>query len=257
MASGPAETTQAAAVPDALSSQPKLSPSVEVSSTRQSRVRRREDAIVAAAREMFTTHGYAKTTMAMIARAAGVADGTLYTYFENKEALARGVIADFYKRLTDSSQAGVDGRRTTRTKLDFLARHHLQRIMDERGIIEMLPTLMSSLSDYEGSDVHSLNKTYVAVFDRTVREGRASGDIPSDADVRVLRDIFYGALDYGGKSLMMRSSRKGARKADMTRFVDRLVSMIVGTGETARSVADRLESVADRLENTLKQIERK
>jgi len=45
---------------------------------------------------IFITHGYAKATMAMIARDAGVADGTLYTYFENKDALARAVIADYY-----------------------------------------------------------------------------------------------------------------------------------------------------------------
>ncbi len=249
MASEPAETTQAAADFDAMSSS-KTSPS-----TRQTRVRRREGAIISAARNMFVTHRYAGTTMAMIAREAGVADGTLYTYFENKDALARGVISDFYKRLTESSQIGVDGKRTTRTKLDFLARHHLGCVMDERGIIEMLPALTTSLTDYAGSEVYKLNKTYVAVFDRIVREGRACGDIPGDADVSVLRDIFYGALDYGGKSLMMRSLRSGARKADMTRLVDRLVGMIVGTSSHTKSVADRLEAVADRLEASLKQVE--
>lgn len=251
MASGPAETTQAATDSDALSS------SNPTPQTRQTRVRRREGAIISAARNMFVTHGYAGTTMAMIAREAGVADGTLYTYFENKDALARGVISDFYKRLTESSQKGVDGRRTTRTKLDFLARHHLGQVMDERGIIEMLPALTTSLSDYAGSELYRLNKTYVAVFDRIVREGRACGDIPGDADVSVLRDIFYGALDYGGKSLMMRSLRDGVRKADMTRLVDRLVGMIVGTSSSARSVADRLEIAADRLEASLKQVENK
>jgi len=245
MASEPAETTNMAAGSDALSS----------SSTRQSRVRKREDAIISAGRSIFTAHGYAKATMAMIAREAGVADGTLYTYFENKDALARGVIADYYARLTQTARQGVDSRRTTKTRLDFLARHHITSIMEERGIIEMLPLLTSSLSDYSKDELYGLNKTYVAVFDSLIREGRASGDIPGDADVAVLRDIFFGALDYGAKSSLLRSSRKSARQADITRLVDRLVAMITGTSTSTGSLADRLEAVVDRVETALKRMD--
>lgn len=250
MASGPVETVNLAAAPDALSTLP-------TSSTRQSRVREREAVIIRAAHSVFSTHGYGKATMAMIAREAGVADGTIYTYFENKDALARGVISDYYLRLTQTAQAGVDTRRTTRTRLDFLARHHITSLMEERGIVEMLPLMKSDLSDYPGSDIYALNKTYVSVFDGLIREGRAIGDIPGDADVAVLRDIFFGALDYGAKSLYMRSLRGSGKKADLTRLVDRLVGMIVGVSGSTGSLADRLETVADRLENALKQTSQK
>jgi len=246
MASEPAETTHMAASSDALSS-PK---------TRQSRVRKREDAIISAARNVFTTLGYGKATMAMIARDAGVADGTLYTYFENKEALARAVIADYYARLTQTAKQGVETRRTTRTRLDFLARHHITSILEERGIIEMLPVLTSSLTEYSQTELYDLNKTYVAVFDNLIREGRANGDIPGDADVGVLRDIFFGALDYGAKSSLLRSSRKTGRKADITRLVDRLVGMIVGSNASTGSLAERLEAVADRVEDALNKLEK-
>lgn len=245
MASEPAETTNMAASSDALSS----------STTRQSRVRKREGTIISAARHVFTTHGYGKATMAMIAREAGVADGTLYTYFENKEALARAVISDYYARLTETAKQGVESRRTTRTRLDFLARHHITSILEERGIIEMLPVLISRLTEYSQTELYSLNKTYVAVFDGLIRDGRANGDIPSDADVAVLRDIFFGALDYGAKSSLMRSSRKAAQKADITRLVDQLVAMIVGTNVSTRSLAERLEAVADRVESALDKME--
>ncbi len=245
MASEPVETTQLAAGSDVLSS-----PNV----TRQSRVRKREDAIISAARHVFTTHGYVKATMAMIAREAGVADGTLYTYFENKDALARGVIADYYARLTQTAKQGVDSRRTTQTRLDFLARHHITSIMEERGIIEMLPLLSSRLSGYSKDELYGLNKTYVAVFDGLIREGRACGDIPGDADVAVLRDIFFGALDYGARSSLMRASGESARKTDITRLVNRLVGMIIGTSASTGSLADRLETVADRIETALKQV---
>lgn len=247
MASEPAETKNMAARSDAISS----------FTTRQSRVRKREGAIVSSARQIFITHGYAKATMAMIARDAGVADGTLYTYFENKDALARAVIADYYARLTGTARDGVESRRTTRKRLEFLARHHITSILEERGIIEMLPVLMASLKDYSQSELYGLNKTYVAVFDGVIREGRAQGDIPGDADVAVLRDIFFGALDYGAKSSLIRSSQMAARKADITRLVDQLVTMIVGSNVSTPSLADRLEAVATRVETALSQMEKR
>jgi len=250
MASGPVKTTKMAAAPDALLTA--ASPS-----TRQSRVQERVGVIITAARGVFSQHGYGKATMAMIAREASVADGTLYTYFENKDALARAVVADFYARLTETAQAGVETRRTTRTRLDFLARHHLTSIMEERGIIEMLPLLTSDMTTYAGSEIYRFNKTYVAVFDALVREGRASGDIAGDVDVAVLRDIFFGALDYGAKSLLVRSLRSENSKADITRLVDRLVGMIIGTKSAAGSLTDRLENVVDRLEAAVKSTERK
>ena len=233
------------------------SPITDNSGTRQSRVRRKEGAIVSAARDMFLQNGYSGTTMAMIARHAGVADGTLYTYFENKDALARGVIADFYARLMATAQDGVDGRDTTRSRLEFLARHHLSHMMDERGIVEMLPIITNGFADYTDSALYAYNKQYVATFDRIIREGQAAGDIPDDRLPWILRDVFFGALDYGAKSLFMRSARGGGKKADLTRLVDRLVGMIVGVSGSTGSLADRLEDVADRLETALKQTEQK
>ena len=60
------------------------------SRTRREKVEDREYAIVTAARQMFNERGYAKTTIADIAAQSGVADGTVYIYFKNKQALAHG-----------------------------------------------------------------------------------------------------------------------------------------------------------------------
>lgn len=46
--------------------------------------REKRHAILHAARELFASQGYEETTVAEIARAAGVAVGTVYLYFENK-----------------------------------------------------------------------------------------------------------------------------------------------------------------------------
>ncbi|WP_062987815.1 TetR/AcrR family transcriptional regulator [Nocardia anaemiae] len=53
--------------------------------------------LLAAALDLFVEHGYAATSVRMIARAAGLSDGGLYAHFANKDAI--------YRELT--AQAGV------------------------------------------------------------------------------------------------------------------------------------------------------
>lgn len=49
--------------------------------------RNKREAIIAAARTLFAKQGYEETTIAEIARAAGVGVGTVYLYFENKRQI--------------------------------------------------------------------------------------------------------------------------------------------------------------------------
>src|SRR5213596_3513319 len=70
------------------------------SSKRQPKPRwkRRKDArpgeIVAAALDVFVERGFAATKLADVARRAGVTKGTIYLYFENKEALFKAVVRE-------------------------------------------------------------------------------------------------------------------------------------------------------------------
>lgn len=60
------------------------------------RLRRKEDRpgeLVAAALELFVERGYAATRLDDVAALAGVTKGTLYLYYENKEALFKAVVA--------------------------------------------------------------------------------------------------------------------------------------------------------------------
>ena len=62
------------------------------------RWQRRKDArpeeLVAAALEVFVERGYEGTTLADVARRAGVTKGTIHLYFENKEALFKAVVRE-------------------------------------------------------------------------------------------------------------------------------------------------------------------
>lgn len=61
----------------------------------------KREAILASAVTQFAEHGYAETEMETIAVAAGVAKGTLYRYFKNKEELFLAAVDRSFERLTE------------------------------------------------------------------------------------------------------------------------------------------------------------
>lgn len=61
-------------------------------------------ALLTAARSVLVQHGYARATVAQIARAAGRAHGTFYLYFENKEDIYSTLLEDMWTSLKDQSR---------------------------------------------------------------------------------------------------------------------------------------------------------
>ena len=66
--------------------------------------------IMRAARQVFCRKGYAETSTAEIAAAAGVVEGTLYRYFPSKRDLLIRVVEDFYEAIFSDYEAQLHGR---------------------------------------------------------------------------------------------------------------------------------------------------
>jgi TetR/AcrR family transcriptional regulator, mexJK operon transcriptional repressor len=71
-------------------------------------VRELESQLIAAAREAFMTHGYGATSMAALARSAGVSKTTLYAKFPTKAALFRAIIDQQLEEAYGAVDAAVD-----------------------------------------------------------------------------------------------------------------------------------------------------
>jgi TetR/AcrR family transcriptional regulator, fatty acid metabolism regulator protein len=224
--------------------------------TRRQRVEEKEQAIIAAARAVFGKNGFDKAKIAEIAKRAGVAEGTVYLYFENKNALLLAVATEFYDRLTHDAAEGIKSLPDTKSRLAFLARHHVERVAAEWPMLSTAMMPFKASDEYRQTEGYQLNRTYVEVFDQVIRDGINRGDIRTDVPLSVMRDIFYGGLEYGARTLRMRPDR-----ADLDETVDQMMQILsVGMlvkpaavdtdGGAADAVLDRLEKIATRLETT-------
>lgn len=66
-------------------------------------------AILAAARDLFSTHGYDKTSLARIAEAANVSTATLFKQFPNKAALFEAIVLGFWSEVDPPASASALG----------------------------------------------------------------------------------------------------------------------------------------------------
>jgi AcrR family transcriptional regulator len=73
----------------------------------------RRNQILDAAVQVFADKGFNRATIKDVARAAGIADGTIYNYFENKTSLLLGIL----NRLNESDQREGDFAQAAQTDI--------------------------------------------------------------------------------------------------------------------------------------------
>jgi AcrR family transcriptional regulator len=84
---------------------------------RQRRKEARPGELTAAALELFVERGFAATRLDDVAARAGVSKGTLYLYFNSKEALFKAVIEEGILPVLDEGAGMVDGFQGSPTEL--------------------------------------------------------------------------------------------------------------------------------------------
>jgi AcrR family transcriptional regulator len=116
----------------------------------QRRKQARPAEIVAAALDVFVERGYAATKLADVARRAGVTKGTMYLYFESKEALFKAVIRQsLLPYLERAEQLVTQYRGDTRDLLATLIRSWWEAIGESRvsGIPKLVIAEASNFPD--------------------------------------------------------------------------------------------------------------
>jgi len=134
--------------------------------------------IIAAAQKHFATFGYRRTTVADIARAAGVVPGTLYRYFEDKEQIFREVVRELHENWLARArkviaEPGTALERMTRmgvASVEFNEENSLINSIFRRDVEIIFAPLLDELHD-------KLVKANVAIVAELIREGIREGTI--------------------------------------------------------------------------------
>jgi AcrR family transcriptional regulator len=106
----------------------KPGPASEPPPGRVARAAERREAIIAAAMDEFVSRGYAATRLDDVARRAGVAKGTIYLHFKDKEALFEELIRTAIVPLVNRIVPPANPGGSVRDMIELFARTFIQEV---------------------------------------------------------------------------------------------------------------------------------
>jgi TetR/AcrR family transcriptional regulator, fatty acid metabolism regulator protein len=151
--------------------------------------------ILAAAADVFVKNGFHETHISHIARAAGVADGTIYLYFPSKEALLAALFEHNVSRFFAVLDSELDALGSPREKLLRILDLQLGLLDRERGLAELLTVNLRQSSRAMRQHVAPHFIAYLDRIEAVVAEGQSSGQFRTDISPRVAARAVFGALD--------------------------------------------------------------
>src|SRR5688500_11392328 len=103
-------------------------PSPPAAGTDSFRGTSKRERILRASVDVFAEHGYFNAKVAQIARSAGVADGTIYLYFDGKEDLLITIFREHTRNYLHSLEQQLANVNRAEERLRIAIRHHLEAL---------------------------------------------------------------------------------------------------------------------------------
>lgn len=151
--------------------------------------------ILAAAIEVIAEHGFFQARVSEIAQRAGVADGTIYLYFRNKEEVLLAAISNAFSAFLELAQAELRSVQDPREQLRRLALLHLTSLGSDRKLATVFQTELRQSARFLEQFSRNELKQYFDLIRSVVREGQQTGTFRPELSDKIVANCFFGALD--------------------------------------------------------------
>ena len=162
---------------------------------RDTRANDKRSRILDAAVKVFAERGFHSATVAGIAKAAGVADGTIYLYFKGKDDLLIRLFDESMTALLAEAREALARERSAPEKLRRFIQLHLAVVERNPDLAAVLIVeLRQSAQFLKAADRQKL-AAYIDVIAEVVRAGQESGELDRDISPATVKRAVFGALD--------------------------------------------------------------
>ena len=176
--------------------------------------------ILDAALKIFASRGFYNAKVSEVAKEAGVADGTIYLYFESKDALLIALFEDRMQRLI--ARANDEIARSEGTVLDKIRQAialHLSLVLDDPDLAEFITVELRQSGKFIKEYDNPKFTEYLRIFRDLILAGQEQGLIRRNVDARLVVRAIFGALD---ELLLTLSLTHRNRSVDLNATVDGL-----------------------------------
>ena len=179
----------------------------------------KREAILRAAIDVFADRGYFNAQVADVARAAGVAAGTVYLYFKSKDDLLVSIFERSMREDLALGRAAVAGLDDPAERLRRLARAHLARLGADRSLAIVFQVELRQSTKFMERFSSSLLRDYLGLIREAIADGQRAGTFRSDIKPTVAAKMLFGALDEMATNWIL-SRRRYSLESDADAVVD-------------------------------------
>ena len=155
----------------------------------------RRRAILDSAIQTFAEHGFFASRTRDIAAGAGVAEGTIYLYFESKDDLLLTAFRDMVREFSDSVRDLLEPVLPFQERLTRFIERQFRGIEEEPALATVMLMETRQSSKFYGQPVRDVLRAYATAVDALLRSGIEQGEVRADLDVPLARRILVGTLE--------------------------------------------------------------
>jgi TetR/AcrR family fatty acid metabolism transcriptional regulator len=179
----------------------------------------KRDAILRAAIDVFAERGFFNAQVADVARAAGVAAGTVYLYFRGKDDL---LVSIFERTMRDGLarvRESVADTSDPAERLRRFARLHLTGLGRDRNLAVVFQVELRQSTKFMERFSSTLLRDYLGMIREAIEDGQRGGLFRADVKATVAAKMFFGVLDEMATNWIL-SRRRYSLEADADAVVD-------------------------------------
>src|SRR5437667_11686768 len=183
----------------------------------------KREVILRAAIDVFADRGYFNAQVADVARAAGIAAGTVYLYFRSKDDL---LVSLFERTMRDGLAEGrsaVAAIADPIERLRRLARLHLARLGRDRNLAIVFQVELRQSTKFMERFSATLVRDYLGLIRSAIADGQSAGVFRQSLKATAAAKMFFGALDEMATNWIL-SRRRYSLEADADLVVDLFVN---------------------------------
>ncbi|MBN1541302.1 TetR/AcrR family transcriptional regulator [candidate division KSB1 bacterium] len=168
----------------------------------------KREKILKAAVKIFARDGFFNAKVEEIARLAGVAVGTTYLYFENKDDLLISIFEEEMLPIINNMKREIERVPTPVEKLKAFITHHLEMVKNKPDMAQLLEVELRQSSKFIRGYTGTKFREYLNLISQIFEEGQQQGVFRHDIKPTILKQVLFGALDQISTNYTLSRSKK-------------------------------------------------
>ncbi|MDY6826208.1 MAG: TetR/AcrR family transcriptional regulator [Bacillota bacterium] len=153
------------------------------------------EAILEAAVKTIARRGYHRTRIADIAYEAGLADGTLYIYFENKEDILITLFQNLMQHFVEELSHELARCSNAEEKLGRIIGYHLSTLGERPNQAMVTQIELRQIDQTINQGISKPLMSYFQLIEEVIDEGKKQGLYRRELNTRTARKVIFGAID--------------------------------------------------------------